>query len=271
MSKMPVLETNGTIRELTDAETVVGSGANANWRLPGADLAAKHFTLAIGEDGTTTVRSCSTQNVVVVNGRQLSVRPLPLADGDTISAGSARFVYARAESALKPPRDTDSSLAYLVDERAHEAYSLARRSVSIGRDIGSTITVRDPQVSRFHADVRTEAGAYVLYSMGSAGTRVNGHGVAAPRVLEAGDRIEIGSSALVFVRGALPAGVKVTLGEHPHEGDWNRRPTVGSATIPVTTGEVPRFEGQSRRGLWMTVAVVVAVIAIAFVVVRAMT
>lgn len=256
---MPVLETNGTIRELTDNETVVGSGANAQWRLPGADLAAKHFTLALSSDGTTTVRSCSTQNVVVVNGRQLGVRPLPLADGDTISAGSARFVYAREEAALKPPRDADASPAFLVDERARNAYPLTRRSVSIGRDVGSAITVRDPQVSRFHADVRTEAGAYVLYSMGSAGTRVNGHGVAAPRVLEPGDRVEIGGTTLVFTRGALPPGVKVTSSDHPEEGEWNRRPTVSSTTISKT-GESPTLGGRPRRGLWVTVVVMVALV-----------
>lgn len=259
---MPVLETSGTIRELTDNETVVGSGANAQWRLPGADLAAKHFTVAISSDGTTTVRSCSTQNVVVVNGRQLGVRPLPLADGDTISAGSAQFVYARSESSLKPPRDADTSPAFLVDERAHSAYPLTRRSVSIGRDVGSAITVRDPQVSRFHADVRTEAGSYVLYSMGSAGTRVNGHGVAAPKVLEPGDRVEIGGTTLVFTRGALPGGVKVTVTDHPEEGEWNRRPTVSGTTISPT-GESPTLGSQPRRGLWLIVTVMLALIAAA--------
>jgi predicted component of type VI protein secretion system len=264
---MPVLQTNETIRELSDAETVVGSGANAKWRLPGADLAAKHFALTVGDDGTTSVRSCSTQNVVVVNGRQVGVRSLPLADGDTICAGSARFVYAREESTLKPPRDPDATPAYLVDGRARAAYPLTRRSVSIGRDIGSTITVRDPQVSRFHADVRTEAGAYVLYSMGSAGTRVNGAGVAAPRVLDAGDRVEIGGTTLVFTRGALPPGVKITQGEHPNEGDWNRRPTVGSTTVS-STGEVPALDKAPRRGLWLTLVVVLLVIGIAVVVLR---
>lgn len=264
---MPVLETGGTIREITGNETVVGSGANAAWRLPGADLAAKHFLLSISEDGTTSVRSCSTQNVVVVNGRQLGVRPLPLADGDTISAGSARFVFAREEASLTAPRDGDATPAYLVDERERTAYPLTRRSVSIGRDVGSAITVRDAQVSRFHADVRTEAGAFVLYSMGSAGTRVNGHGVAAPRVLESGDRVEIGNSTLVFTRGTLPAGVKASNREHPDEGEWNRRPTVSSTTVS-TTGEAQSLGGGSRRGLWMTLALVVVVVVVAVVMLR---
>ena len=255
---MAVLETGGTIRELNDGETVVGSGANATWRLGGADLAARHFTVALGDGGQATVKSCSTQNVVLVNGRQLGVRPLPLADGDTIAAGTARFVYAKDAQSLRPAASADTSPAYLVDERGRVAYPLARRSVSIGRDAGSIVVVRDPQVSRFHADVRTEAGAHVLYSMGSAGTLVNGHGVAAPRVLESGDKVEIGQTTLLFVVGTLPAGVKVSSGPLPEEGDWNRRPTVSAATID--TGEHAKL----RRGPpWGIIVVVVVVVVVA--------
>ena len=255
---MPVLETGGTIRDLSEGETVVGSGANATWRLGGADLAARHFTVALGGDGGATVKSCSTQNVVLVNGRQLGVRPLPLADGDTIAAGTARFVYAKDAKALRPPASPDGTAAYLVDERNRVAYPLARRSVSIGRDSGSTVVVRDPQVSRFHADVRTEAGAHVLYSMGSAGTLVNGHGVAAPRVLESGDRIEIGQSTLLFTRGALPAGVRVSEGPSGEDGEWSRRPTVNATAID--TGERPRLRSGPPWGIIAAVVVVVAVV-----------
>ena len=255
---MAVLETGGTIRELNDGETVVGSGANATWRLGGADLAARHFTVALGDGGQATVKSCSTQNVVLVNGRQLGVRPLPLADGDTIAAGTARFVYAKDAQSLRPAASADTSPAYLVDERGRVAYPLARRSVSIGRDAGSIVVVGDPLVSRFHADVRTEAGAHVLYSMGSAGTLVNGHGVAAPRVLESGDKVEIGQTTLLFVVGTLPAGVKVSSGPLPEEGDWNRRPTVSAATID--TGEHAKL----RRGPpWGIIVVVVLVVVVA--------
>jgi pSer/pThr/pTyr-binding forkhead associated (FHA) protein len=252
---MPVLQHGGTIRELTDPETVVGSGATATWRIPGVDLAARHFTVALGDAGTT-VRSCSTQNVVIVNGRQLGVRPLPLADGDTIAAGTTRFVYAGNPGALREVEEPARIPAYLIDERQHTAFELSRRSVSIGRDAGSVVVVKDPQVSRFHADVRTEAGAHVLYSMGSAGTRVNGHGVAAPRVLEEGDRIEIGSTTLVFTRGQVPPRMKVSHGTAEEDGEWSRRATIGATAIE--TGELPRVEGGGAR--WMMIVIGVAVV-----------
>lgn len=260
---MPVLETSGTIRELSDAETIVGSGAAATWRVSGADLAARHFTITLGSDGQASVKSCSTQNVVLVNGRQLGVRPLPLANGDTIAAGTARFVYARDEASLKPAAEPNAEKAYLVDERARVAYPLERRSVSVGRDVASIIVVKDPQVSRFHADVRSEAGAHVLYSMGSAGTTVNGHGLSAPRVLEPGDKVGIGQSSLTFVRGQLPAGVKLADHVPAATGDWSRRSTVN--TRAVNTGEHPQYEGGRRLPWGMIAAALVAVVVIVVV------
>ena len=260
---MPVLETSGTIRELSDPETIVGSGAAATWRLGGADLSARHFTISLGSDGQASVKSCSTQNVVLVNGRQLGVRPLPLADGDTIAAGTARFVYARDEGSLKPATEAPAEKAYLVDERARVAYPLERRSVSVGRDAASIVVVKDPQVSRFHADVRSEAGAHVLYSMGSAGTTVNGYGLSAPRVLEPGDKIGIGQSTLVFVRGPLPGGVKVADQVPAATGEWSRRSTVSSQAI--NTGERPKYEGGRRFPWGMVVVAAIAVVALVVV------
>lgn len=261
---MPVLQHGGTVRELTDSETVVGSGATATWRIPGVDLAARHFTVALG-DGGATVRSCSTQNVVIVNGRQLGVRPLPLADGDTIAAGTTRFVYATSPDGLREVAEPARTPAYLIDEKSRTAYELSRRSVSIGRDAGSVVVVKDPQVSRFHADIRTEAGAQVLYSMGSAGTRVNGHGVAAPRVLEEGDRIEIGSTTLVFTRNQVPPRMKVSHGATDEDGEWSRRPTIGATALD--TGELPRVEGGAGR--WIMIVVGLAVVgAVAWVLLR---
>ena len=259
---MPVLETSGTIRELTDPETIVGSGAAATWRVGGADLSARHFTISLGKDGQTSVKSCSTQNVVLVNGRQLGVRPLPLADGDTIAAGTARFVYAKNEASLKPPAEPAESTAYLVNERERVAYPLARRSVSVGRDAASIVVVKDPQVSRFHADVRSEAGAHVLYSMGSAGTTVNGSGLSAPRVLEPGDKIGIGQSTLVFTRGPLPSGVKMAGSPAAATEEWSRRSTMN--TQAIDTGERPKYEDSPKP--WGKIALVIVVLIVLVVV-----
>jgi predicted component of type VI protein secretion system len=247
-------------RQLTTGEIVVGSGANADWRLPSVDLAARHFSLQVEADGSATVYPGAGHNIVVLNGRQVPLQGAPLADGDVIAAGSAFFTYSTSAGATSPARRASLAGAHLIDERERTAYTLAKRTVTIGRDAASIIHLRDPAVSRFHADVRAEAGQYVLYSMGSAGTRINGQRVASPQVLEEGDRIEIGDTEMRFTRAALPPGIEVTEGGTDVDVAMARRPTTTLGTIDDFTAIPP-----SRRTSPLVIALVVlAVIAGAY-------
>ena len=93
--------------------------------------------------------------------------------------------------------------------------------------------LRDPSVSRFHADIRAEAGQFVLYSMGSAGTKVNGHNLSAPQMLQEGDRIDIGDTTFVFTR-TLPQGVAVAdMSTDAEEEIVTRRSTVVAGAVNV--------------------------------------
>jgi predicted component of type VI protein secretion system len=243
-------------RALTTGETVVGSGAHADWRLANADLAARHFHIQVDVDGSAIVLPGSGHNIVVVNGRQVPLSGASLADGDTIAAGSALFTYATGPESAAPHRGSLVS-AYLVNERERKAYTLAKRTVTIGRDGASIIHVRDPAVSRFHADVRAEAGEYVLYSMGSAGTRINGQRVSTPQVLLEGDRVGIGDTTLRFVRGALAPGIAITEGATDVDVAVARRPTTTLGTIEDFTA-IP----SPTRSSPIVVGVVIAIAAL---------
>ena len=105
--------------------------------------------------------------------------------------------------------EQEKATAYLVYEFERRAYPLSENGFTIGRDAGSGIVVREPAVSRSHAEVRTEGGEYVLHASGATGTRLNGESVHAPRQLKDGDRIEIGTAELTFRRSKLPLGVSV--------------------------------------------------------------
>lgn len=71
--------------------------------------------------------------------------------------------------------------------------------VVIGRHPDCDVILNDAEVSRQHAEVRREEGAFVVVDLGSLnGTRVNGTGVKQPRELHDGDQITIGSHALRF-------------------------------------------------------------------------
>lgn len=243
---MSYLELNGERHALPDGQTVVGSGAKATLRLPNVDLAGRHFIITSRGDGATTLESCSPHHVVVVNGHQLTTEAIPITEGDVVAAGSAVFLFTDDASRAVSPRYTPAPpSAFLINESARTAYALGRRSASIGRDTASHIHIAEPTISRFHADVRSEAGEYVLYSLGSAGTQVNGERVAVPRVLSEGDRVEFGDTTLVFSRTA-PPGMQISEGDDANRSAVSERPTVAHMRVeepiePIDRGGVPTF------------------------------
>ncbi|HVR44958.1 MAG TPA: SpoIIE family protein phosphatase [Thermoanaerobaculia bacterium] len=77
--------------------------------------------------------------------------------------------------------------------------SLPANPVSIGRASDCTIPIRDRYLSRKHAEIVPEAGAWILKDCGSAnGTYVNGTRVESELVLHPGDRIRLGDTEIVF-------------------------------------------------------------------------
>jgi pSer/pThr/pTyr-binding forkhead associated (FHA) protein len=71
---------------------------------------------------------------------------------------------------------------------------------SLGRGARNEIRILDTEVSRLHAEILNEDGAYVLLDKRSSnGTFVNGKQIRR-HVLENGDQIQIGRSVLLFAR-----------------------------------------------------------------------
>ena len=99
---------------------------------------------------------------------------------------------------------TSGAQAWLIDQRWAKAYPLAEIT-TIGRDAESTILLRDPAVSRRHAEISREGEAYVLRAMGTSGTLLNGVRVATECVLQEGDLVEIAFTTLRFTKLA-PTG-----------------------------------------------------------------
>ncbi|MGH7663501.1 MAG: FHA domain-containing protein [Gemmatimonadaceae bacterium] len=267
---MPYLELGEDAFELPAGETVVGGGAQCSVRVQRHDLAARHFAVNVPErsDGAATVRAVSPQNVVVVNRMPIAARSTPLSPGDTIAAGSARFHYVLEPGTShshehEPPEQS----AHLIDERSRVAYALTRRSVSIGRDAHSTILLTDPQVSRFHADIKSEAGVHVLYASGSAGAHVDGQRVNGPRVLAEGNRIAIANTTLVFTHEALPQGVRIAEGAAPGESRGSQRATTVMKAVrdDGDTGARNSYDG-GRRSRVVVLAALLVIVATAAVV-----
>jgi len=69
----------------------------------------------------------------------------------------------------------------------------------IGRGSNATVRIEDTSVSREHATIRLNDGAFWINDLGSAnGTFVNDLDLVQPRLLRPGDRIRIGSTVFTF-------------------------------------------------------------------------
>lgn len=151
--------------------------------------------------------------------------------------------------------------SYLVYEIERRAFPLSNAPFSIGRDASSGIVIREPAVSRSHAEVRPEGDGFVLNPTGATGTKLNGAPVSAPTKLTDGDRIEIGSVEISFRQGRLPLGVSVVDTESPtgHDSDAiTRRPTI---TNPIL-GTNPA-QAEKKSGVPWTLILVLVLIAVA--------
>ncbi|MFO0927964.1 MAG: FHA domain-containing protein [Gemmataceae bacterium] len=70
--------------------------------------------------------------------------------------------------------------------------------VTIGREEGNLLRLNDERVSRFHAKVQYDNGEVIITDLDSTnGTKVNGN-VVQIRRLQAGDRVHIGRSLLLY-------------------------------------------------------------------------
>jgi hypothetical protein len=91
--------------------------------------------------------------------------------------------------------------------QAGMSFPLVGNQTIIGREEGLEISLQDPESSRRHARVIWQAGQYVIEDMGSTnGTFVNGVQITAPQILNPGDSVGVGQTALVFQVAGAPIG-----------------------------------------------------------------
>lgn len=162
--------------------------------------------------------------------------------------------------------DSTAATAYLVYELERRAYRLTGVAFTIGRGAENSIVIREPSVSRVHAELRPEGEEYVLHTSGATGTRVNGKIATAPHQLTDGDRFEVGLEEFTFRRSKLPLGVSIVdpPNNEGHDGDiLTRRETI---TNPILGG-TPK-QKSSILPMLVVVAILVAAAAYYFLVMR---
>src|SRR6476659_7113977 len=164
--------------------------------------------------------------------------------------------FVTVESMDRNATEQEKATAYVVYEFERRAYPLTDAGFTIGRDASSTIVLREPSVSRSHAEIRAEAGEYVLHTSGATGTRLNGEHISTPRQLREGDRIDIGTAELTFRRSRLPLGVSVVdrAAPRPKFDDVETRRTTIANPILGAKGS----EGRSKLPMLLLFVILVA-------------
>ena len=80
-----------------------------------------------------------------------------------------------------------------------QLFPLNKTTTRIGRHVENDLIISDPLVSRWHAEVRFEEGAFVIYDMKTkSGTEVNNERVSRC-VLKSGDTIKLANTPLLFI------------------------------------------------------------------------
>ena len=151
--------------------------------------------LSMGEFGIAT-RMAQPRTRAAASPPEVAPQDEPGRDEDLQASGGRHRSPSRPRmqrrSTSRTPRPSSSSAASATSSRAARV---------IGRSRECDVTVTDPNVSRRHAEIRRENGAYWIVDLDSTnGIEVNGKRVERAR-LEHDDLVVVGTTELRFERG----------------------------------------------------------------------
>jgi hypothetical protein len=109
-----------------------------------------------------------------------------------------------ADPALLLPPGGRLLLRVVSGPGAGQSVPLASGIVTLGREVGNTLIITDPRISRYHLRIDSREGAWVLKDLESTnGTRLNGLRVTRAG-LAPGDRITVGDTVLAVEADGTP-------------------------------------------------------------------
>jgi pSer/pThr/pTyr-binding forkhead associated (FHA) protein len=214
------LEIDGERYTIAAGDTVIGSASDNAVVLTGEGVHPRHAVVQ-GTPGAAAIRAAAPGAEVLVNGVRLGAEPTPLLHGDKIAIGPHELLVvdsARAGStqlfdsgafadlvappvSSKPAGKTGGRLVCLTDGRE---YTIGEGSLTFGRDAGADVVVAGHDVSRQHAEIRSDPEGYILIDNSVNGTYVNGERTGKTRRLSRADVIRIGNDEFRFYADSPP-------------------------------------------------------------------
>lgn len=214
------LEIDGERYPIAAGETVIGSAADSTVVLEGEGVRPRHAVVQGMAAGAAAIRAAANEAEVLVNGVRLGSDPTPLLHGDKIGignrellvvdparAGSTQLFDSGAFADLAPPPGyrgigtrSGGRLVCLTDGRE---YNVGAQPLSLGRDAGADVVVSGNEVSRQHAEIRSDPDGYILLDLSVNGTYVNGERIGKTHLLARADVIRIGNDEFRFYADAM--------------------------------------------------------------------
>jgi pSer/pThr/pTyr-binding forkhead associated (FHA) protein len=215
------LEIDGEKHRIAAGETVIGSASESDVVLSGSGVLPRHAVVQSAPAGVA-IRPLDAAEVKV-NGVRLSAEPTPLLHGDKIEIGGRELLVvdttrggstqlfdsgAFADLAPRPSArgagtSSGGRLVCLTDGRE---YTVGGAPLSLGRDAASDVVVSGSEVSRHHAEIRSDPEGYILVDLSVNGTHVNGQRIGKTHLLSRADVIRIGHDEFRFYANATGLG-----------------------------------------------------------------
>jgi ABC-type multidrug transport system ATPase subunit/pSer/pThr/pTyr-binding forkhead associated (FHA) protein len=258
MSEQEHLELSGPSRtyQLDGDGTIIGRADDCAVRLESRSISARHATVSRDEHGWWISDLVST-NGTRVDGSFIT-GPTPLVVGTEIALGDQTLSVTaivgppRSATGVAPAQRTAAArwAATLTDPTIVHTLELRGHVLKIGRGRSNDIEIRDPNVSRFHAELRHDGTRWTLHDLGSTnGTRLNGIPVKRAEV-SPGSEIALGHFQLLVnadeVRTESRAGWLEALGiEQRVKGS---RCILQPTDVSLVPGELTGIVGEAGSG-----------------------
>ena len=174
-----------------DCETLLAENPAMEKQLA-SDVAELAARVGLRVEGTPVVHVVSGDDVAPRQVRVEAVRMSePASQVDRTQETKASPVETGAVTVTPPP-----GRPFLVLQ-GRQHVNLLQPIVSIGRALDNDVIIEDPRVSRHHAQLRQRYNRYVLYDLGSHGTKINGYPVE-ECLLHSGDVISLAGFEVVY-------------------------------------------------------------------------
>jgi ABC transport system ATP-binding/permease protein len=187
------------------ARVVLGRSRSADLPLNDLSVSRHHCALTAKPDGVH-LQDLDSASGTFINGRPMNGE-VKLNDGDRIRLGNTTLRFVNGEPKSKPPplgsrTNSDPELTLVGRAQALSPSSQTipsaqciplRERLVIGRDPECDVPLESRDISRRHAEIRFESGAYTIRDLTSTnGTFLDGREVTGRMPLSEGSRVRVG-------------------------------------------------------------------------------